>query len=199
MTHYYSPKQEGEFSPYRISVNVAGLTFELYSASGVFSKDELDKGSRALIELSDVKDEGSLLDLGCGYGAVGIAIAKLRKGIELTMADVNERAIRLARMNAGLHRIRADIIKSDVYSGLRGKKFDCILLNPPQTAGRDICLAMIRDAKEHLNSGGSIQFVARKNKGGETLAKAMQEHFGNCEVLGRSHGFTVWKSVLDDS
>lgn len=198
MSHYFSEKQDTEFKPYHIDINVAGMEFSLFSAAGVFSKDELDVGSRLLIEVADVKDGSSVLDLGCGYGVVGISIAKLHKDIALTMADVNERAVELAKMNARERGIKTICVKSNIYDGLIGKKFDCILLNPPQTAGKEICIAMIEQAKDHLNIGGSLQIVARKNKGGSTLAKVMEDAFGNVSVLGRKSGFFVWKSVNNE-
>lgn len=196
MTHYFSEKQDSEFKPYKIEVVVAGFRFDMYSAAGVFSKDELDYGSRLLIELSEVKNGSFVLDLGCGIGVVGISIAKKFKDITLTMADVNERAVDLAKMNSRLNHIKADCVKTNIYDGLDGKKFEVILLNPPQTAGKEVCIAMIEQAKDHLNAGGSLQIVARKNKGGSTLAKVMEETFGNVSILGRKGMFYVWKSTL---
>lgn len=197
MTHYFSEKQDSEFKPYKIEVVVAGFRFDMYSAAGVFSKDELDYGSRLLIELAEVKDGSSVLDLGCGIGVVGISIAKKFKNITLTMADVNERAVDLAKMNSRLNNIKSECVNTNIYDGLASKKFDTILLNPPQTAGKDVCIAMIKQAKDHLNAGGSLQIVARKNKGGSTLAKVMEEHFSNVSILGRKGMFYVWKSTLN--
>jgi 16S rRNA (guanine1207-N2)-methyltransferase len=196
MSHYFSEKQESEFNPYKIKVNACGLSFELYSASGIFSKDQLDVGSRLLIEKAQIEDNNSVLDFGCGYGAVGIAIAKMKK-INLTMSDVNERALQLSKMNCKLNRIHGEIVKSNIFENLQGKKFDAILLNPPQTAGKEICFRMIQESKEHLNQNGTLQLVARKKKGGETLSKKMEEIFGNVLVLGKERGFFVWMSKSD--
>lgn len=193
MPHYYSEKQNEFYTPYRIRVRVGPLDFEIYSSKGVFSKSELDEGSRLLIEKAIVKDGDSVLDLGCGNGVVGIAVSKLHK-IKLTMVDINEMAVHLARMNAKLHGVDARVVKSDVFSELKGEVFDTILLNPPQSAGRELCYRMITESKDHLKKGGSLQMVARKNKGGAMLAKKMEEVFGNIVVLGKRKGFYVWKS-----
>ncbi|MBI5398408.1 class I SAM-dependent methyltransferase [Candidatus Woesearchaeota archaeon] len=180
--------------PKRITISIAGLRFELFSAKGVFSKRELDPGSRVLIESAVATPGAHVLDLGCGYGVVGISIKKQHPSVNLSLSDVNERALQLTRMNLELHRMKARIIHSDGFSNI-DERFDVILLNPPQSAGKDVCLRLIEESFSHARPGGSLQLVARPSKGGRTLADKMKDVFGNVKVIGRGGGFSVYLSV----
>ena len=89
--------------------------------------------------------------------------------------------------------MKADARASDLFSGIP-EKFDTILLNPPQSAGKKLCFQMIEKSKEHLNKEGLLQLVARPRKGGKTLAGKMKEVFGNVEVIAKGAGFSVYAS-----
>ncbi|MFA5142488.1 MAG: methyltransferase [Candidatus Woesearchaeota archaeon] len=193
MEHYFSSEQTSAFNPGLIKANLRGRQFELYTASGVFSIDKVDKGSELLIENCIVKKGWEVLDIGCGYGAVGIAIA-ITTDAKVTMTDVNKRAVKLAHMNAKHNRIKVDILEGDLYEPVKDKKFDTILTNPPYKAGREICYKIIEDSKEHLKDGGLLQLVAMHNKGGAMLQKKMIEVFGNSEVLAKKSGYRVYCS-----
>jgi 16S rRNA (guanine1207-N2)-methyltransferase len=141
-----------------------------------------------------IKENDRVLDLGCGIGVIG-KIAKELTQKEVVLVDVNERALMLAKMNLkGLNNIV--IKKSDVFGALQGEKFDVILLNPPQSAGRKLCLRMIAESLEHLNKGGSLQLVARHNIGGSYFENYMKEVFGNVSTLAKKGGFRVYKSIV---
>ena len=192
MSHYYSGKQASELRLRKISAVLRGKRIEFYVGSGVFSRGKVDDGSYILIQNATVKKGWKVLDLGCGYGAVGIAIAK-SEDTEILLSDVNERAVELAKMNIELNNVKAEARISDIFSGIP-EKFDTILLNPPQSAGKKICFRMIEESKEHLNKGGLLQLVARPRKGGRTLAEKMKEIFGNVEVIAKGAGFSVYVS-----
>ena len=196
MEHYYTEKQNSVFRPHKIKVQLCGNEFELYSASGVFSKSRVDRGTMLLIESAIVKDRWCVLDLGCSYGAVGIAIKLAYPETNVVMSDVNARAMKLARMNAKLNNVRVELITSDIFKSpkLNSRKFNTILLNPPQTAGKDVCFRMISEAREHLLDGGSLQLVARHNKGGKTLSEKMKEVFDNVRDVDKKGGFRVYAS-----
>ncbi|MBT3463914.1 class I SAM-dependent methyltransferase [archaeon] len=195
MSHYFSKKQDTEFIIKKIEVNVAGLTFELLSSSGVFSKDELDKGSKILIENSIIEDGWEVLDLGCGYGVVGISIKKMYPTTNVLMSDINQRAVSLSKKNIRLHQLKDIKAKdSDNFEKI-DEKFDTILLNPPQTAGKDICFKMIEDSFDHIKSDGLLQLVARHNKGGKTLSKKMMGVFGNAKDIVIKSGYRVYVSI----
>jgi len=173
-----------------IGFNLNNIYLKFITSSSVFSKDKVDKGSELLIKES--KSRGKILDLGCGYGAVGICLTKVGDK-DVTMSDINERAISLARKNLKLNNAKAKIIKSDLFENIKDK-FDTILSNPPQSAGKKICFQLIQDSFVHLNANGSLQLVARHNKGGKDLAKKMQEVFGNIKSIARKSGYHIYCS-----
>ena len=110
-------------------------------------------------------------------------------------SDVNERALRLTRMNKKQLGVNVYVKKSNLFEKL--DMFDCILTNPPYVAGRKTIYALIEQAKDHLNPGGSLQLVARHQKGGKMLEKKMKEVFGNVDVLGKKAGFRVYRSTIE--
>jgi len=194
MNHYYSKKQDSKLKLKKISAVIRNKKLEFYTASGVFSKDKIDNGSYILAQNAIIKKGWDVLDLGCGYGAIGIAIAK-SEDAKVLMADVNERAVFLARKNAELNKVNAEARESDVFSNIP-EKFDTILVNPPQAAGKKLCFRLIEESKEHLKKDGLLQLVARPRKGGKTLAKKMMDVFGNVEIIAKGAGFTVYASKL---
>ena len=193
MVHYYDEEQTSTFAPFLINIHTKKDSFKIYSASGVFSIKKLDKGSETLINYAQPPNKGSLLDLGCGYGVVGLAIKRLYPALDVTLSDVNERALKLAKKNAEHLQLAVTIKKSDLFTKLG--TYDCIVVNPPYVAGRKLIFSLIEQAKEHLNQEGSLQLVARHQKGGKTLEKKMQEVFGNVTTLGKQAGFRVYKST----
>ncbi|MEM4336791.1 MAG: methyltransferase [Candidatus Woesearchaeota archaeon] len=194
--HYYSSKQNSIFKLKKISAFLLGSKFEFFTAPGVFSKNKIDNGTYILIENAQVKEKSKLLDLGCGYGAVGIVFAKVKK-CDVVMADSNERAVELAKMNAHLNGVKCDVRVTNIFQGIP-EKFDTILLNPPQSAGKEVCFKMIEAAKEHLNKKGTLQIVARPKKGGKTLAQKMIKVFGNAYEIAKGAGYKVYLSVMDN-
>lgn len=195
MVHYYDEEQTSAFIPFLIPIHTKKDAFKIYSASGVFSIKKLDKGSETLINYAQPPKEGTLLDLGCGYGVVGFAIKRQHPQLDITLSDVNERALKLARKNAQHLNLKVTIKKSDLFKKL--ENYDCILVNPPYVAGRKLLFELIESAKEHLNNKGSLQLVARHQKGGKALEKKMEEVFGNVTTLGKSAGFRVYCSLKE--
>lgn len=193
MEHYFSKKPDSELDLQKIKVNVLGLTFEIYTGSGVFSKSRLDPASRLLIETCIVKPKMKVLDLGCGYGIVGVSLMKLDPSLKFTFSDVNERALNLTKKNLKLNKLDGDVIDSNIYDSIKGA-YDNILVNPPQKAGKEICEKMITQAPKYIKAGGYFQLVARHNRGGSGLEKVMKATFGNVRPLAKSGGFRVYCS-----
>ncbi|MFH1971933.1 MAG: methyltransferase [archaeon] len=190
MSHYYSEKQDSEFKLNKITEILRKQEYSFFTSSGVFSKKKVDFGTRVLVNNMVLSKKDRVLDLGCGIGIVGRVVADLVK--EVVMTDVNERAVKLAKMNTkGLKNV--DVIQGNMYEKVEGK-FNVILLNPPQTAGKKICMEMIRIAKDFLVEKGNLQIVARHNKGGETLSKYMKEVYGNMETIVKQGGYRVYLS-----
>ncbi|MCK4327828.1 MAG: class I SAM-dependent methyltransferase [Candidatus Diapherotrites archaeon] len=193
--HYYSKKQTSKLIRREWAVEVGGKKLFFETASGTFSPRKLDIGTRALLKYMALPEKGRVLDLGCGNGVIGIVAAAENPRLELVLSDVNSRAVMESRKNIKRNKLKnAKAIQSDLFQKITGG-FDCILSNPPISAGRKTVFAMVEESFGHLNPGGSLQMVARKTKGGEMLSKEMERVFGNVEDIGRQSGFHVYKSV----
>lgn len=194
MAHYYSEKQTSPLRLRKINVFLRGVSAEFYTGSGVFSPKKIDKGTAVLIENCVIKKEARVLDLGCGYGAVGVVIAKAFPETGVVMTDVNRRAVNLAKMNCELNRLfNVESKQSDLFDSVEGK-FDTIVVNPPQVAGKEICFKIIEKAKKYLYDKGLLQLVARHNKGGKVLSDKMREVFGNVQEIAKKSGYRVYVS-----
>ncbi|MCW3982367.1 MAG: methyltransferase [Candidatus Bathyarchaeota archaeon] len=190
--HYFSsvPKCDDRFGLVRAKLR--GRSFEFLTSSSVFSKKKVDLGTHVLIDAMVLPEKGSVLDIGCGYGAVGIAAAASNPNLRVVMTDVNMRAVRLARQNVVNNRIRnAEVRYGYLYEPVADMRFDCVLSNPPVSAGMDTVKGVIAGAAGVLAAGGSFQMVIRSKIGAKALPEAFVAVFGNCEVLARESGFRV--------
>ncbi|MCK5282832.1 MAG: class I SAM-dependent methyltransferase [Nanoarchaeota archaeon] len=193
MEHYFSKKPTSIPKDNTIQYRYNSIDFKFITSSSVFSKKKVDKGTNLLIKESKIAQKAKILDIGCGYGPVGIVLSRIHPETQITMSDINERAISLAKKNLKLNNTGAAIVKSGLYDNIEGK-FDIILSNPPQSAGKKLCFKLIEESIKHLNKNGSLQLVARHNKGGKDLSKKMEEIFGNLKTLGRQSGYHVYYS-----
>ena len=192
--HYFSAEPSSRLRMLKIETELLGRRLRLYSGSSVFSKSGIDLGTRTLIENACIKPGWLVLDLGCGYGAVGIAIAKAHPSCRVVMTDINRRAVMLAKMNAKENNVNAGVFCGDGFEPVKNLRFNTILLNPPQTAGKRLCEGMILASKDHLKRGGLLQLVARHRKGGRSLAEVMLKCFGNLSIAGKGAGYRVYVS-----
>ena len=200
MEHYFSEKPTSKFKLGEISFNFADRTFKFYTAPSVFSKSRVDLGSAFMITTAKIKEGWRVLDLGCGYGVVGIILKVLFPKAEVWLSDINERAVKLARMNAVLNDVDVNVVKSFSFDNLN-QYFNAIFFNPPQAAGLDICYRMIADAYDHLMKEGYLYVVARHNKGGSRFEQKMMLLFGNVtSIRGHKHfsKYTVYVSQKQD-
>lgn len=194
MSHYYEKKQTSPLNLQKISALILGNNIELYTGSGVFSKSGVDRGSILLANKAIIQDKWKVLDFGCGYGAIGIAVAKAYPSAKVLLSDINKRAVGLAKKNIGLNSVKnASAIQSDLFEKIN-EKFNTILLNPPQSAGKELCIKMIEQSKEHLEKNGLFQMVARHNIGGRELEKHMVRVFGNVKQIAKKSGFRIYVS-----
>ncbi|MEK6947488.1 MAG: methyltransferase, partial [Nanoarchaeota archaeon] len=113
------------------------------------------------------------------------------------MTDINKRAVMLAKKNAELNNVKAEIYQGNLYEKIKDNDFDAVVSNPPNTAGKELCFRLIEESKNYLKQDGSLQIVARHNKGGKTLSKKMEEVFGNVKVIAKKSGYFVYMSVKD--
>ena len=199
MEHYYSEQPGSRIRIREIEAFLRGNKLRFLTSSGVFSKQRIDPGTELLIEKAIINPDWTILDLGCGYGALGISLKKAYPSLRVVMTDINKRAVMLARRNAELNNVKVEIFQGDMFNSLPFEKpfFDSILLNPPMSAGRRICVGMIQQSFEWLKHDGLFQLVARHRKGGRTLMEYMYELFGNVDTLARKKGFHVYCSVKE--
>jgi len=190
--HYFTalPKSKAKFGLIRTSLR--GRSFEFLTASSVFSKKRVDMGTRLLIEAMVLPETGCVLDVGCGYGAVGIAAAALNPRVRVIMTDVNTRAIRLAKHNIEINKVtNAEIKCGYLYEPVEELTFNCVLSNPPVSAGMETVKAIIAQAPKVMASKATFQMVVRSKIGRKTLPSTFNETFGNSAVLARESGYRV--------
>lgn len=200
MEHYFSENPKSAFVKEKFEIEILDETIIINSGSGLFSIKELDFGTELLIKNAKItKEDSKVLDLGCGYGVIGIALKKHYPNVDMTLCDINDRAVRVAKQNCDENDTVCSVIKSDIFSNsaISEQKFDVILTNPPFSAGKSICIEFIKQSFEHLNPNGSLQLVAPHNKGGESLKKIMKDTFGNVDELCKKRGYRVYYSVKE--
>lgn len=193
MEHYYTNHPESKSEEKMLEYKIKERTIYLTSDNGVFSKNHVDIATNFLLQTL-LKEEisGKLLDLGCGYGAIGITLAKFFN-IKLTMLDINERALKLAEKNCKANQINgAKIVESDGMEKIT-ENFDVIVTNPPIRAGKSVIYKMYEDSYQHLNEGGSLYLVINKKHGAPSTKDYLTKLFGNCEILDKKTGFQVMK------
>lgn len=193
LEHYFShnPHIKSELRTIQVRFNDLDLTF--CSDNGVFSKDKIDFGSRTLIEeLISNFDHNfkTVLDVGCGYGFMGISIAK-KYNCKVDMVDVNERAIHLAKKNININKVEAKAFVSNIYENVKDK-YDLIITNPPIRAGKEVVLTILKEASIHLNPDGEVWFVIRKDQGAKSVKKELENNY-DCLVVAKNKGFYIIK------
>ena len=200
MSHYFQNDPNLASNLQKISFDIDGLHMSLWTDNGVFSKSRVDEGSFAFLKvLLPLGLSGKILDLGCGYGTIGLTIALASPEASITLADINTRALALCEKNAqelGLSQ-RVTILQSDIYSKIEGQ-FDSIVVNPPIRAGKRVTYAMYEGAKQRLIDGGSLFIVIRKAQGAPSASKYIEELFGNITLLKRDKGYYIYQAKKVD-
>jgi 16S rRNA (guanine1207-N2)-methyltransferase len=193
--HYFTKSPESAHRPgeCQFMYRGHGLTFE--TDAGVFSRDGIDKGTELLLcALPDLS--GDVLDMGCGWGAVGISAARAYPGVRVTMTDINSRAVELSRKNVKRNGVSARVMESDGFSALYGEKFSFILTNPPIRAGKQVIYDLFAKSAEHLLPGGSLYLVIRKQQGAPSALTYLNTIFAKTQVAMRSGGFWVIRADI---
>lgn len=196
MSHYYTSNLETKSNVQKFTVTLRGEPLTFYTDHGVFSKQAIDFGTRLLIESYEYQaNHRKLLDMGCGYGPIGISLAKKFSNLWVDMVDVNERALELCernRLENGIENGR--VFYSDLYAKIEDT-YDVILTNPPIRAGKNIVHRIFEEGYHYLNKNGELWVVIRKQQGAPSAKKKLEEIFGNCTVVTRDSGYYVLKSV----
>ena len=197
MSHYFQDDPNLISNIKTINFEVNGISVNLLTDNGVFSKDKVDEGSLAFLKVILPLDLGNnILDLGCGYGTIGLTLAIAKKEARVTLADVNTRALALCKRNADAYDLgqRVTILQSDIYEKIEGP-YDSIVVNPPIRAGKTVTYRMYEEAKQYLIDGGSLYIVIRKAQGAESASRYIESLFGNVTLLKRDKGYYIYQAV----
>ena len=197
MSHYFKDDPNLASNIKEIKFEVNGILMNLFTDNGVFSKGKVDEGSLAFLKVLLPLDLGkNILDLGCGYGTLGLTLAVAKKEARVTLADINPRALNMCKRNAELHNLsnRVTILQSDIYEKIEGP-YDSIVVNPPIRAGKKVTYRMYEEAKQYLIDGGSLYIVIRKAQGAESASKYIETIFGNVTLLKREKGYYIYRAT----
>jgi len=195
-SHYYDQKPEAAHQRREIEARIRGVTLHLITDSGVFSKTGVDFGSRLLIESLELPESGDLLDVGCGYGPIGLFAARLNPRLNVTMIDINERAVELANINAARNGIRnASALQSDLYEQVRDRSYSLIVSNPPIRAGKRVVHRIFEEAVELLRDDGQLWIVIQKKQGAPSAHEKLKSLYREVVEVAKSKGYRVYKAV----
>lgn len=187
--HYFTEEPTAASRPAEIAAEILGQSLRFTTDSGVFSRSGLDAGTRLLVEtVGPIKGRG--LDLGCGWGPVGVAMAKAVPESEWVMTDVNARAVELAKKNLRQNGAgNAEVVQGDGFEAVDGC-FDAILLNPPIRAGKALIYHLFEEARQRLNPGGKLYIVIRKQQGAPSALTFLRTLY-DAEVIKKGGGYWV--------
>ena len=178
-----------------ITVTIKDHYFRFQTSEGIFSKGHLDTGTRLLAENMTLPEAGCVLDLGCGYGPLGIIAAKLKPKLDVVLTDNDSNALRLATLNGTLNHVEnVEFRLGSIYGPVNSMKFNLIISNPPLSAGFSIVSEIIKQSPLHLNSAGALEVVVRK--GFNMYRREFERAFGLVEVLARGSGYRVFHGGL---
>jgi 16S rRNA G1207 methylase RsmC len=199
--HYFTSSPESEAKLRSFSVRLGGRSYELTTASGVFSPDRIDLGTQVLLSSTPAPpDGGHLLDLGCGWGPISLTLALESPAATVWAVDVNERALQLVRLNAerlGLSNVNA-VLPSDVPADVR---FSTIWSNPPIRVGKNELHGMLEHWLPRLAPGADAWMVVQRNLGSDSLQAWMQATLGDVITVQRatsSKGYRVLRARRTD-
>jgi 16S rRNA (guanine1207-N2)-methyltransferase len=191
MDHYFSEHNNNlKSNPKVIAFSVNNTPLKFKTDHGVFSKGSFDRGTNVLLDYLVVNDEvQSILDLGCGYGVIGIYLKKAYDR-EVVMVDINNRAVELSRENTTLNNVETTVIQSDGFANI-DNKFDLIVFNPPIRAGKEVIYKLFEDSINYLTDYGEITIVINKKHGANSAINKLMDIYGNAEIIGKNKGFHV--------
>ena len=192
---YYAENPDAAHDIHELRVELLGQKMTFLTDAGVFSKKMVDFGSQLLLKCLEVNQGETVLDVGCGYGPLGLSLAKAY-GVQATMVDINNRALDLARQNAERNKVEAAIFQSNIYEQVEGE-FDHVISNPPIRAGKQVVHEIIEKSRDFLNDGGDLTIVIQKKQGAPSAKSKMEDVFGNCEIVKKDKGYYILRSVKE--
>lgn len=194
MAHYFENDKNLKSEMKEHQVCIFDHTYTFITDHGVFSKQGLDFGTRTLLETLPIAQiHGKVLDLGCGYGPIGI-ILKKETSADIDMVDVNLRSLHLSKMNASKNEVLVHIFESNGYEQIP-EKYDYIITNPPIRVGKKILYELLFGAKKHLTEDGELWLVVNKDQGAKSLVRDLEKEY-KTEVMRKHKGFYIIKASL---
>ena len=196
MSHYFTDNRELAKNRKDLSFRFSCFNLTFVSDNGVFCKDYIDEGSIVLLNVLNKNKLGKkILDVGCGYGTIGITLKKCFPDSKIDMVEINPRAMELAILNAKKNNCDVNIFESDVYSNVSDVDYTDIVTNPPIRAGKKVIYKIFEEAYDHLDDEGTLWIVIRKNHGAQSAKNFIESKFGNCEIIHKDKGYYILKSV----
>lgn len=192
--HYFSEAPASAHDLRSFTLEHAGRTLQFQTDAGVFSREHLDKGTALLLRALPDAFAGAVLDLGCGWGPVGVCLAARWPQASIVMTDINERAVALSCGNLQANGLRAEVVQGDGLTHL-STSFDLIATNPPIRAGKAVVLRLLEDSLAHLTPDGALYVVMRKQQGAESAQKHLQRLGAAVEIVERGGGFRVFRAT----
>lgn len=189
--HYFAPEPGTEHALREIEVVFEGVRFSFQTDAGVFSRADFDEGSALMLGAALDELSGDVLDLGCGWGPVGVIAARLCPSCRVTMLDVNARACQLSQANAKRAGVNARVHCQDGLKGI-GESFDWILLNPPIRAGKETVYRLFRESRDSLRPEGRLVVVIRKQQGALSAQRYLETLFTRVDLRCRKKGYHVY-------
>ncbi|WP_342552968.1 class I SAM-dependent methyltransferase [Paenibacillus sp. FSL R7-0652] len=197
--HYYSDKPQVAHDRKDAEAVLRGFSLRLVTDAGVFSKNGIDYGSRVLIDAMELPSGAHVLDVGCGYGPIGLTAAKLVPDGHVTMIDINERAVELSRENAKANGItNVTIMQSNLLTEVNKRDFDVVLTNPPIRAGKETVHAIFDQAYDHLKVGGALWIVIQKKQGAPSAKAKLESLFSRVDEVTKDKGYRIFKAVKEE-
>src|SRR5699024_9550301 len=181
--HYYSKSPQSELTTETHPYTIRNRSYTFTSSSGVFSKDGIDFGTKLLIEnFIPPEVEGDFLDLGCGYGPIGIVLADQMRDRDVWMVDINERAVMLTKENAKQNDVNVTVKESDGFTNVENQTFAAIITNPPIRAGKKVIYQLFERSLTHLVGGGQLWLVVQKKQGAPSVMKYLTSLFSKVDL-----------------
>ncbi len=194
--HYFTEEPTSRPTLREVRLLFLGRIHRFRTGAGVFASEGLDPGTALLVENMVLSGSERVLDLGCGWGPIGIAAALQLPQGSVVMVDVNRRALALARQNVREAKVtNVELRAGSLYGPVQGERFDLIATNPPYHAGREVVLQILREAPEHLAPGGRLLLVGKGSQGIRYYQQVLEGEWDEVQVLGRKSGYRVLEAA----
>lgn len=173
------------------SETLKGIPFVFHSTWGIFSPRNIDDGTIMLLKYLEINETDDCLDLGCGYGPIGLTMAKLAPKGKTTLVDKDFKAVEYSNKNAELNQIsNAEALLSNGFDQINKRKFDIVVSNVPAKVGNEMLSLFLHDAYQQMNPGGKIYVVTITGLR-KYIKRNFEEVFGNYKKLKQGSNYTV--------